>query len=103
MRCAYDLAEDCAQRRAMPQPERIGLAERLPHGGIALGRALIGPDEHILEQFDPVELVDAENRVRVGVPRGTSVKESGDRLALMSGMFAASRETRLFTSSNGCR
>ena len=32
---------------------------------------------------------------------GTSVNESGARLAWMNGMLAASRDTRLFTSSNG--
>lgn len=34
----------------MPQPERVGLAERLTDGGIARRGSLVGPDEDIFEQ-----------------------------------------------------
>jgi hypothetical protein len=65
----HNLRDDSAQGVSMTQPEGIGLAERLPHGGIALGRTLIRPDEHVPEELDPVELVYPENGVRVHAAR----------------------------------
>ena len=65
----HNLRDNSAQRVTVTQPEWIGLAERLPHGGITLGRTLVRPDEHIPEKFDPVELVDSESGVRVQAPR----------------------------------
>ena len=72
---AYDFADDLAQRRAVLQPERIGLAERLPDGGVSRGRALIGPDKHVLEQIDLVQFVDAENGLGVGAARNIGKRQ----------------------------
>jgi len=49
----------------VPLPERIGVAQRLLHGRITLGRALIGPDEDILQEVYFVQLINAEDRIRI--------------------------------------
>ena len=54
------------------------------------------------EQFDAVEFVYAEDTFDVE-RRGTWEKESGARFARIRGIFAATRDSRLLTSSNGCR
>src|SRR5579884_1526403 len=86
---ANDRADHFAQRRPVPQPERIGFAERLPDGGITRGGTLIGPDKYVAQQLGLVEFIDPEHRVGIGAARHAL---EGER-----------RDTRLLTSSNGCK
>jgi len=44
---AHQLADDLPQCGLMLEPERIGLAQRLAHGGITRRRTLIRPNEYI--------------------------------------------------------
>jgi hypothetical protein len=73
-----NLGNDLLQRLPMPQSERVRIAGRLADGRIAAGGTLIGPEEDILQEI-------------------------GAKLRRNIGMLAASRETRLFTSSKGWR
>lgn len=98
---AHDVANNLAEGRTVLEPERIGFAHRLPHGDVLFHRPPIGPEKH-LEKTDVIQLIDAERGFGVERPR-PSVKGSGEKLRLMKGMFAASLDTRLLTSSNGWR
>ncbi len=49
---AHDRADNFAQVNSVAKTEWIGFAERLPDGGVARGRTLIGLDENILEEID---------------------------------------------------
>jgi hypothetical protein len=51
---ANHFADDLPQGGPVLEPERIGLAQRLPHSGIAVRRALVSPDEYIAQEIDLV-------------------------------------------------
>src|SRR5206468_2349125 len=52
---AHHIAYDLPQRRAVPQPEWIGLPQRLSDGNVARGGPLISPDKHILQEIDFIQ------------------------------------------------
>jgi hypothetical protein len=58
---AYDLADNPPQGGGVLESEGIGLAERLPHGGISFGGSPVRPDEHLLQKFDLIQFVNPEN------------------------------------------
>jgi hypothetical protein len=45
----HDVANNLAQSRAVCEPERVRLAERLPHRDVLFRRPAMGPDKHILQ------------------------------------------------------
>ena len=63
---AHDLAHDLPQGVAVPEPEGIGFAKRLPDGNVARGGSFIGPDKHILQEIDFIQFVYAQHGVCVG-------------------------------------
>ena len=58
--------------------------------------------KNVLEKINLVHLVNAEYRFRVRIDWNIDEGE-WCQVRLIKGMFAARRETRLFTSSNGCK
>ena len=78
---ANDLTNHFTQSLPVPQPERIGLAERLPDGGITRGGALIGPDKVNLQQLGAVQLVNAERGIGVSRPRNVLEGQRGEIVA----------------------
>ena len=71
----HHVPHEMTQRFPMQLFEWIGIAEGLPHGRVTLGRSLIGPDVDILEQVNPVQLIDAQNGVRVGRTRNAGKRQ----------------------------
>src|SRR5258708_37301143 len=66
---AYHLADDLLQCGLVLEPERIGLAQRLAHGGIAGRRPLIRPNEYIPQQIDLIQFINAQDRIHVDPTR----------------------------------
>src|SRR6185312_8818909 len=66
---AHHLGHHLAQRSLVLEPERIGLAQRLPHRGVSSGGAFIRPDEYIPQQINLVHLINGQNRLGVERPR----------------------------------
>lgn len=94
-----DRGDDLLQGGAMTEPERVRLAERLPQRSVPRGRTLISPHEHILQQVEAVEFV--HTKCAEGIGRIRHANERGARFLRIRGIFAARRDTRLFTSMNG--
>jgi hypothetical protein len=65
----HDLADELADSRAVLEAERVGLAERLTHGGEVLCGTSVSPDKDIFQKMNIVELVNAEDRTSVEGPR----------------------------------
>src|ERR1700677_3701529 len=72
-----DLGDELADGRAVPEAERVRLAERLPDGSILFGGTSIGPDEDLLEKLEVVQFIDAEERV--DVERARNIREGQGR------------------------
>lgn len=99
---AHDRVHDLGERLAVAEPHRIGLWQRLSHLRVTLARTLIRPHEHVAQRLDLLQLVHGERAFEV-VPLGHVEERQRRQVCLMKGMLAASRDTRLLTSSNGCK
>ena len=76
-----DVSHTVGDELAVPQPERIGLAEGLTDRGVAGAGPLIGLAEHVAQQLDPIELVDTQDTADVVVVRNVDERQRAQIVA----------------------
>ena len=96
--CANDGADKLALSGPVPHAKRVGFAEGLPYRGVARCRPPVRPAEDVAKQLGAVQLIDAEDGLRVEVPRHVGEGKWGDGKADVAMVYyhLALRYVRIF-------
>lgn len=92
---------------SVTQAENIRRDKLLLHGNILLAGALVRRQKYITQQFNPVEFINTKQGIDIRllphVNKGERAKVVTNERDIGGQTRNAKRETRLFTSSKGCR